>query len=106
MVTDITIRFGYIPLMRKFLTYNLSIALMGVLTAPQAKQVFAATCFTIMFGLFKNDPLEKLRKERAKLLEEAMRIQRSGDLKLYALKMETIDRLEKEMEKLLGAKDE
>ncbi|MFN7491199.1 MAG: DUF6435 family protein, partial [Chryseotalea sp.] len=34
-----------------------------------------------MFGLFKSDPVKNLEKQRAKLLEEAMQIQRSGDLK-------------------------
>jgi hypothetical protein len=53
-----------------------------------------------MFQLFKSDPLKKLSHKRAKLLEEAMHIQRSGDLKLYAIKMAAIDDLEKEMERL------
>ena len=53
-----------------------------------------------MFSIFKKDPLKKLETQRAKLLEEAMHIQRSGDLKLYAVKMEAIDRIEKEMERI------
>ena len=57
-----------------------------------------------MFGLFKSDPLAALEKKRAKLLEEAMHIQRSGDLKLYAVKMEAIDKLEKEIENLRASK--
>ncbi len=55
-----------------------------------------------MFSLFKKDPLKELSNQRKKLLEEAMHIQRSGDLKLYAVKMEAIDRLEKEMDALQG----
>jgi hypothetical protein len=55
-----------------------------------------------MFSLFKKDPLKELTNQRKKLLEEAMHIQRSGDLKLYAVKMEAIDRLEKEMDALQG----
>jgi hypothetical protein len=53
-----------------------------------------------MFSLFKKDPLKKLANQRAKLLEEAMQIQRKGDLKLYAMKMEAIDGIEKEMERM------
>ncbi len=53
-----------------------------------------------MFGLFKKDPVKKLKDKRRKLLEEAMRIQRSGDLKLYAVKMAAINELEKEIETL------
>ncbi|MEM9857405.1 MAG: DUF6435 family protein [Bacteroidota bacterium] len=50
-----------------------------------------------MFSLFKSDPIKKLKKQRSQLLEEAMKIQRSGDLKLYATKMEAIEKLEKEI---------
>ena len=53
-----------------------------------------------MFSLFKSNPADKLRKKRKKLLEEAMHIQRSGDLKLYARKMEEAESLLKEIEKL------
>jgi hypothetical protein len=53
-----------------------------------------------MFSFFKSDPIKKLEAKRAKLLEEAMHVQRSGDLKLYAVKMATIDNLEKEIEQL------
>jgi hypothetical protein len=53
-----------------------------------------------MFSLFKKDPIKDLENKRKKLLEEAMHVQRSGDLKLYAVKMEAIDKLEKEIEAL------
>lgn len=53
-----------------------------------------------MFSLFKKDPIQSLETRRRKLLEEAMQIQRSGDLRLYATKMEMIDHLEKEIEAL------
>lgn len=53
-----------------------------------------------MFSFFKNNPVKKLEDRRKKLLEEAMHTQRSGDLKAYALKMEMIDKLEKEIESL------
>ena len=57
-------------------------------------------CLVSMFSLFKADPIKKLESLRKKLLEEAMHIQRSGDLKLYALKMEAIDKIEKELDDL------
>lgn len=53
-----------------------------------------------MFSFLKKDPISNLENKRKKLLEEAMHIQRSGDLKLYAVKMEAIDKLEKEIEAL------
>lgn len=57
-----------------------------------------------MFRFFKADPLKSMEKKRAQLLQEAMHIQRSGDLKQYALKMAAIDNLEKEMEILRSKK--
>jgi hypothetical protein len=57
-----------------------------------------------MFSFLKKDPIKKLEAERKKLLEEAMHIQRSGNLKLYAVKMEAVDRLENEIESLRKAR--
>ena len=57
-----------------------------------------------MLSFFKRDPIKALEDRRRKLLAEAMHIQRSGDLKSYAVKMEVIDQLEKEIEILLLAK--
>jgi Family of unknown function (DUF6435) len=57
-----------------------------------------------MFNFLKKDPIKELSSKRKKLLEEAMHIQRSGDLKLYAIKMEAIDKLEKELDALQSAK--
>jgi len=57
-----------------------------------------------MFSFLKSDPVKKLEAKRAKMLEEAMHVQRSGDLKLYAVKMEAIDKLEKEIEALQSKK--
>lgn len=57
-----------------------------------------------MFSFFKSDPVKKLEAKRAKLLEEAMHVQRSGDLKLYAAKIVVIDQLEKEIEALQSKK--
>lgn len=56
-----------------------------------------------MFSFLKKDPLEALERKRKKLLEAAMHIQRSGDLKRYAEQMEAIDKLEKEIEVLRQA---
>jgi cell fate (sporulation/competence/biofilm development) regulator YmcA (YheA/YmcA/DUF963 family) len=53
-----------------------------------------------MFSFLKSDPIKTLQNKRKKLLEEAMHIQRSGNLRLYAQKMEAIDNLEKEIESL------
>jgi hypothetical protein len=57
-----------------------------------------------MFSFLKSDPIKKLEAKRKKLLEEAMHVQRSGDLKLYAVKMAAIDQLEKEIEALQTGK--
>lgn len=53
-----------------------------------------------MFGWFKADKFKELEKKRARMLEEAMHVQRSGDLRAYADKMVAIDALEKEIEHL------
>jgi uncharacterized protein YjgD (DUF1641 family) len=53
-----------------------------------------------MFNFFKSDPLKKLKAQHARMLEEAVQIQRSGDLKKYAFHMEAIDKLEKQLEDL------
>lgn len=58
-----------------------------------------------MFSLFKSDPVKKLKKKKSQLLEEAMQVQRSGDLKLYAKKMEAIEELEREIKELQQAND-
>ncbi|MCB9082530.1 MAG: Lacal_2735 family protein [Lewinellaceae bacterium] len=39
-----------------------------------------------MFGLFKKDPIKKLEQQYEQLLEEAMQLQRKGDIKAYAAK--------------------
>lgn len=57
-----------------------------------------------MFNFLKKDPIKELTAKRKKLLEEAMHVQRSGDLKLYASKMEVIDKLEKELDALQSSK--
>jgi hypothetical protein len=57
-----------------------------------------------MFSFLKKDPIKELTNKRNKLLEESMHVQRSGDLKLYATKMEAIDKLEKEIDALQSKK--
>ena len=52
-----------------------------------------------MFGLFKKDPVKALEKKHTRLMEEAMAIQRSGDLKAYAVK---IDEAEKVMDEIVA----
>ncbi|MCB0597369.1 MAG: Lacal_2735 family protein [Lewinellaceae bacterium] len=53
-----------------------------------------------MFGLFKKDPVKKLEKEYLKLMEEAMRIQRGGDIKAYAAKVAEAEEVQKQIEEL------
>ncbi|MCB0661373.1 MAG: Lacal_2735 family protein [Saprospiraceae bacterium] len=53
-----------------------------------------------MFGLFKKDPAKNLRKQYDLLLEEARDIQRSGDLKAYARKLEEAESIWAEIEKI------
>lgn len=53
-----------------------------------------------MFGLFKKDPIKELEKKHSRLLEEAMAVQRSGDLKKYAAMIKEAEALEAEIMKL------
>lgn len=53
-----------------------------------------------MFGLFKKDPIQKLEKQYQAIMEEAMHIQRSGDLKAYANKIEAAEKILAEIENL------
>lgn len=53
-----------------------------------------------MFSFLKSNPIDRLKSKRKKMLEEAMHIQRSGDLKRYATLMSEIDKLEKEIDAL------
>ncbi|MCO6477381.1 MAG: Lacal_2735 family protein [Phaeodactylibacter sp.] len=55
-----------------------------------------------MFGLFKKDPVKKLEKQYLKLMEEAMRIQRSGDIKAYSAKVAEAEEVQKKIEELKG----
>jgi len=53
-----------------------------------------------MFGLFKKDPVKALDKKYTQLLEEAMHLQRGGDIKGYAAKMAEVEEIQKEIDKL------
>lgn len=54
-----------------------------------------------MFGLFKKkNPIDKLKVEYQRIMEEAMTIQRSGDLKAYAVKIEEAEKIQKKIEDL------
>ncbi len=53
-----------------------------------------------MFGLFKKDPVKKLEKEYQQLMEEAMHVQRSGDLKAYARKIEESEKILAQLQEL------
>ncbi|WP_367389402.1 DUF6435 family protein [Lewinella sp. LCG006] len=53
-----------------------------------------------MFGLFKKDPVAQLEKEYQKIMEEAMHVQRSGDLKAYAKKIEASEKILEQIQAL------
>lgn len=55
-----------------------------------------------MFGLFKRDPKKKLEKEYRALLEKARDVQRSGDLRKYAV---ILEEAEKVQEKIFALED-
>ena len=53
-----------------------------------------------MFNLFKKNPTAKLEKKYETLLEEAMQLQRKGDIKAYAIKSAEAEEVLKEIEKI------
>jgi len=55
-----------------------------------------------MFGLFKKNPVKKLEQQHQKLLEEAMALQRKGDIKGYAAKSAEAEQVMEEIIKLQG----
>lgn len=59
-----------------------------------------------MLNFFKKDPIKQLEKEYEKMLEEAMQIQRSGDIKAYALKMDAAEQLLKKIEAMKAEKQQ
>ena len=50
-----------------------------------------------MLSFFKPDPLKKLRKQYAEVLEKAMLCQRSGDIRQYSFLTEQAEALYKEI---------
>ena len=53
-----------------------------------------------MFGLFKKDPLKKLKKEYAELTEQAMHLQRNGDIAGYSELTSKAEAIYKEIQQL------
>jgi hypothetical protein len=51
-----------------------------------------------MFNFLKKDPLKKMEKQYLALLEEAMQIQRKGDIKGYAAKMAEAEEMQQKIE--------
>jgi hypothetical protein len=58
-----------------------------------------------MFNFFKKNPAAQLEKKYEKLLEEAMQLQRKGDIKGYAVKSAEAEEVLKEIEKINQVKD-
>lgn len=53
-----------------------------------------------MFGLFKNNPEEKLKKQYEKKLEQARDLQRNGDIKGFAKVTAEAEEIMKQIEAL------
>ncbi|MCT4641648.1 MAG: DUF6435 family protein [Bacteriovoracaceae bacterium] len=51
-----------------------------------------------MFNFLKKDPIKKLEKEYAKLMEKAVFLQRNGDIAGYALISKQADNLAKKID--------
>ena len=58
-----------------------------------------------MFGLFKKDPVKKLEKEYLRLMEEAMQLQRGGDIKGYAAKVAEAEAVQQQLAQLEKGKN-
>ncbi len=55
---------------------------------------------TAMFNFFKKDPVKELEKKYAMLMEQAMQLQRKGDIKGYAAKVAEAEEVQKQIEQL------
>jgi hypothetical protein len=66
----------------------------------QNKDVNTHNQIDIMFNFLKKDPTKELQKVINRKLEQARDVQRSGDIKAYALLMGEIDELQKKLEAL------
>ncbi len=56
-----------------------------------------------MFGLFKKDPIKKLEKEYEQLMSKARDVQRSGDLRAYAVMIEESENILNKIDELRNA---
>jgi len=56
-----------------------------------------------MFGLFKKDPVKKLEKEYEQLMSKARDVQRSGDLRAYAVMIEESENILTKIDELRNA---
>ena len=63
-------------------------------TIPAPRRYPNSSNTSVMFGLFKKDPIKKLEKEHDALLQRAMETQRGGDIKGYAKLMAEAKELE------------
>lgn len=57
-----------------------------------------------MFNFFKKDPITTLEKEYARLMEQAMHTQRSGDLRAYADLIAAAEAVAQQIAELKAAK--
>jgi hypothetical protein len=58
-----------------------------------------------MFNLFKKDPIKSLEKKYLATMEAARDIQRSGDLRAYASKIEEAENIRNKIDELQLAKE-
>ncbi|MEO1259711.1 MAG: DUF6435 family protein [Bacteroidota bacterium] len=57
-----------------------------------------------MFGLFKKNPTKRLEQEYRIMMEEARDIQRSGDLRAYAAKLQEAEAIMDKIEAIRNGK--
>lgn len=57
-----------------------------------------------MFGFFKKDPIKTLEKKYSLLMEKAVEVQRSGDLRHYAQLIEESETIQDKIQELRNAK--
>ncbi|MEY4106773.1 MAG: hypothetical protein RL181_1115 [Bacteroidota bacterium] len=53
-----------------------------------------------MFNFFKKDPIAELSKQYEKLMQEAMQLQRKGDIKGYAAKVAEAEAIQDRIEQM------
>lgn len=57
-----------------------------------------------MFGMFKQDPSKKLRKELAQVQEKSMQAQRNGDIRTHSQLSAQADEIWREIQRLEAQK--